>query len=310
MKKSKLQEIKDRWQHVEDRKTRAKERRRDCEEGFWYFALCGFKADFTGVAEEGVFSITKVEEPPNELELAANLKENHLFSAIGRYSLGCNYELGVIMDEVGSRRGHFSLAWWIVSAIRVKTLANFLVVAAADCSWDTIAAAPKSSVSAELIEDFPKSYKWGDDIIVNKEDVGWVSKNLMQFVDLLEVPKFRVAVESLTTHSHITNLRMVLASLWAGIEALTEAQTELRYRISSYIASFLEPAGTKRLEMFHKLQELYNLRSQAVHGQKITDQKIVAGIKETKLILSQVLCKIIEINKIPNKKDFEEQLFC
>lgn len=308
MGKSKLQEIKERWQHLEDRKSRAA--KRTSEENLWYFALCGFKADFDDIGEEGVFLIKRVEEPPNEMELASALRQSNLFSAIGRYSLKCNYELGVIKDDVISSPKDFSLAWWIISGIRIKTLANFLVTATADRSWDTIAAAPKNSVSAHLVEDFPMAYNWSREVVVLREDVEWVSKNLNTIVELLKVPKFRVAVESLTTHNQMTNLRMVIASLWAGIEALTEISTELSYRISSYVASFLEPAGPRRLELFYKLKKHYVIRSKAVHGRNISDEEIKNSILDTMKILSDVLCKIIEEQHVPNKKDFEKKLLC
>ncbi len=80
-------------------------------------------------------------------------------------------------------------------------------------------------------------------IIVKENDLHWVLHRITEFGEMLEVPKFRLAVEALTTHQHLVSLRMMTASLWSGIEGLLGIQAELRFRIALSICCILEPRG-------------------------------------------------------------------
>src|SRR5215211_5996085 len=103
---------------------------------------------------------------------------------------------------------------------------------------------------------------------------------------MLEVPKFRLAVEALTTHQHLVSLRMMAASLWSGIEALLGIQAELRFRITLSIASILEPRGEQRSARYRRVKKLYDIRSKAVHGITLSENELISHVAETRKLLS------------------------
>ena len=91
-----------------------------------------------------------------------------------------------------------------------------------------------------------------------------------------------------------------MAVLWAGIEGLFGASSEIRFRISLYIARFLYPNEVDtRQSVFNAIKKLYNSRSSAVHGSKLKGDinKAVEDSAETlhKLILQCVINKSIPL---------------
>jgi hypothetical protein len=127
---------------------------------------------------------------------------------------------------------------------------------------------------------------------------------------LLELPEFRLAVESLTTHHFASSERMMAATLWAGIEALFEIQSELRFRLAIQIASILEPRGSTRRDLYRRVKKLYDVRSKAVHGSALSKDKMDEHIVEVRALLSRLLCKFTELGKVPNEEELEDFMFC
>ena len=160
-----------------------------------------------------------------------------------------------------------------------------------------------------LLEDVPAARRFGDAIVVSQVDLKWVSVHLTAWIDLLERPAFRLAVDSLTTHHQQANLRMAAASLWAGFEALFGVNSELRFRLSALAASYLEPRGTSRVNLYKRIKTLYDYRSKAVHGGATSDMQLQSHIIEVRGILSRLLCRMVEAKLLPSTEQFEEYLF-
>src|SRR3546814_15002854 len=113
----------------------------------------------------------------------------------------------------------------------------------------------------------------------------WIASHLANLANLLEDAKFRMAVESLTEHHLQKSLRMAIAHLWAGIEALLGISSELRFRISAYIAAYLEPSGPSRVETFKRVRRLSASRSEEVHGVSRTDKDMRGTVAELQDLL-------------------------
>lgn len=75
--------------------------------------------------------------------------------------------------------------------------------------------------------------------------------------------------------------------IWIGLEALFSPtdKTEVKYRIALRVAHFIEQPGPEREEVYHTVRESYDLRSQVVHGRKLT----LRPSKKLKLAPVQVL---------------------
>ena len=185
--------------------------------------------------------------------------------------------------EIGDAdQAAFNLGWWIISAIRVKTLAEFLVPAVADHSWSVIAALDEQQCHGQLLEDVPQARQVGEPIIVKETDLQWVLNRIIEFGKMLEVPKVRRAVEALTTHQHLVSTRMMAASLWSGIEALLGIQAELRFRLALSIACIVEPRGDQRSLRYRRVKKLYDIRSKAVHGSALSEGELISHVAEVR----------------------------
>jgi hypothetical protein len=102
---------------------------------------------------------------------------------------------------------------------------------------------------------------------LNDQDISWISQHFSTARDLLEQRKFLNAVHCLATYHWHSLPNAQLALLWSGIEGLFDINSELVFRLSLYIARFLEGDNEeKRKTTFNNVKKLYNFRSSAVHG--------------------------------------------
>jgi hypothetical protein len=296
--------------HFEARKKRAAERLSSIDGNSWYFAIVGLESELDVLVLPPIAKIQRVIEPPGEVELASALKDRILFSTIGRYSHKIRYELVIDRVAVSDNQGAFNIAWWIISALRIKTLAEILVPAVADYSWSTISAISDGRCYVQMFEDVPKAKIFGPPVKVSQVETDWIILNLIKFSTLVEVPKFRLAVESLTENHFTNSERMVAATIWAGIEALFEIQIELSFRLAVVIASILESRGNSRKELYKRIKKLYGVRSKAVHGGSITGDKLKEHIIEARKLLSKLLCHFIEEGALPSEDEIDNYIFC
>ncbi len=296
-------------EHFAAREVRAKERAADVQGSWWCFGLVGLAADFDEREVLPGVVLRKVVEPPGEIELARAMKAAGLFSSIARYSHMLSFELAV---EDKSKRGSertFTYAWWITSALRVCSLCDFLVPVVADRPWGTVAAVRDNSCHIQLLEDTPKAFRLQEGRKVSHDDIEWIVHNLLSFAKLLDHPSFRTAVEALTTHHQHASLRMATAALWAGLEAVLQIESELRFRVSAYVACLLEPFGPDRLALFRHTRKLYDLRSKAVHGAALQDAVLRKHVVEIRELLARVIRTITEGGKFPEPEQLDERVF-
>ena len=306
-----LPNLAEKCNYFEARKIRARQRLATGSAAGWYFGIVGLNVEMLGPSYTvlpQVAVLEKVIEPPGEIELAGCLKDRSLFSAVGRYSHGIRHQLGIhAFAENG--QSSFDLAWWIISLIRVRTIAEFLVPAAADCSWDVMAALDAQTCQVRFVEDVPTAKQLAKSIPVALADLDWVGANVLKFAGMLERPCFRLAVESLSTHQHQASERMMVAALWAGIEALFNIQSELGFRLATYNSVVIEPSGPARRATYYEVKKLYGTRSKAVHGAKLTSEQLRAHILSVRSILSRIICKFIEEGEVFSEARIEREIF-
>ncbi len=304
-----LKSLVDHFKPFKERRARASERLAQSAGREWNFAILGIHTDIERFSLEPIGEFRRVLEPPGEIELAAALKDPRMFGAVGRYSHGISHELAMNREiEECDQQAVFDLGWIFISALRVKTLAEFLVPAAADHSWSVIAALEQRSCTARLIEDVPQARRVEAPVLVREGDLEWAVGNITRFMRMLQVPKFRLAVDAITTHQHLLNSRMMVASLWSGIEALMGIQAELRFRLALSVACVLEPRGAQRIERYRQVKKLYDSRSRAVHGAEMSEAELITHIIETRKVLSGILSRMIEGGKALSEEDIEREL--
>lgn len=147
-----------------------------------------------------------------------------------------------------------------------------------------------------------------DKSVANPEGISWVSERWQVTHKLmLENAEFSLAVEAIDSGQFIRQPALALVSLWGSLEALFSPSTaELKFRVSSLIAAFLEPPGSSRHRLQKEIAKLYDKRSAAAHGKpKHNSDDLLATFN----LLRRVLLTIIEHGKVPSKEDLEAALF-
>jgi len=281
----------------------------ECSGNEWNFALLFVTSPLNIFSFGDMGTFRAVFKQPSEAELKSALKFSFLSSHIESYTRGISYELSINRGMGLSDRAAFNLAFWIISAIRIRTLAEFLVPLVADYSWSTFATLKNKQCSVDLLENFPLARRvYHGDIWLDDSVFEWVSANLMAFGKMLENPKFSLAVEALTTHNQNVNLRMMVASLWAGLEALFDINIELRFRLAMYIASIIESRGVQRTNWYKKIKNMYDIRSKVVHGVSMENVDLEMHILEIRQVLSGLLCRIVEDEEMFTEEYIEKRL--
>jgi hypothetical protein len=133
----------------------------------------------------------------------------------------------------------------------------------------------------------------------------WLKRNWHSSFDLSYNDAVLYAVSSLY-HSHRSSRELGMVSVWAGLERIFSTKdAELKYRVCTNIAAFLEPSGESRHLLFKKLSKLYDDRSRAAHG---SPMKNPSAYEESVSIASRAILRIIEINSVPDKDSLEREL--
>lgn len=135
------------------------------------------------------------------------------------------------------------------------------------------------------------------------DDIIWITKNFLDARLLLDNENFSTAVNCLASYRWHSMSRIQIAVLWAGIEGIFGASSEIRFRISLYIARFLHPTDAElRKEKFELVKKLYNSRSSAVHGSKVKDN-LTQAVKESAELLRELIRQIIIQRALPNEEE-------
>lgn len=269
------------------------------------FAVSGLSVECDKYDFSRVAVLRRVEAPPGEIELAQALHRKSLLSAVARHMPSVTHELAVACDGEIFDQSNMNLGWWIISALRTRSQVDILVPAVADVSWDVIPAVERDGCKIQLLEDVPAARRLDVQTAVSVDALDWVNAQLKSWINLLERPAFRLAVDAMTTHHHHANLRMSAAALWSGFEALFGINSELRFRLALLAAAYLEDRGPERVSLYRRIKKLYDYRSKAVHGGATTDEMLVDHIIEVRCLLSRLLCRMTEQCCQPSIDEFE-----
>lgn len=164
-------------------------------------------------------------------------------------------------------------------------------------------------IVADQLEIHPRHFDFGPITSEGNESrVDWVKQHWQTALDLMENShEFRLALDVYLSGQFIPNSSMVMVAVWGALEALfVGTKTELRFRVSALLATYMEPRGKARTTFQKKAGQLYDARSSAAHGSSKHERK---GLVESFLLLRDVLIKIIEEGKVPTKAELVAKLF-
>jgi hypothetical protein len=142
----------------------------------------------------------------------------------------------------------------------------------------------------------------------NLDGLQWVARHWKTVLRLCQDhAEFRLAIDALDHGQFEPNPSLSLVSLWGAIEALfSPSTTELKFRVSSLVAAFLEEPGAGRLEKQKQIAALYDHRSAAAHGKP---KHSSSHLLETFELVRAILIRIVEGGRVPTKAQLEENLF-
>lgn len=135
----------------------------------------------------------------------------------------------------------------------------------------------------------------------------WVRNYWQNAVELMAShAEFRLAMEAFEMSTFIPHHALTLVSLWGALEALFSPSTsELRFRVSVLIASYIHPPGKERAETQKEIFDLYDKRSAAAHGKP---KHNTDHLMQTFNILQRVLKRIIEEKDVPSRSALNDML--
>jgi hypothetical protein len=143
--------------------------------------------------------------------------------------------------------------------------------------------------------------------VSKKELTNWATL-LPNFTKLLEIDRFRFAASIAGTVYVHPNASVQVASIFSAIEALIDADNELRFRISMTIAKLLANGAEERAELFRKMKKLYDGRSKCVHGGGLSREKVIKCRDTSLEILRQLIIFLVIRNELPNRQRLEDLL--
>jgi hypothetical protein len=143
---------------------------------------------------------------------------------------------------------------------------------------------------------------------ISEIDLAWVRKHWLSSANLAaKRSEFQMFVEAVDQCMFAKRRSLAVLWLWSALEAMfSTGRDELRYRMSTIIASYLEPAGLGRMSLQKRIAKLYDGRSAAAHGR---EDKAGGTLAETFELVRRLATRMIEANEIPSRESLEARLF-
>jgi len=137
-------------------------------------------------------------------------------------------------------------------------------------------------------------------------ELNWARQNKSNFDKLIGNATFSSAMRCFGNAHFLPDLDMRIMLLWSGIERLLEVDSELTRRIALYSSIVIPGTQVEKVERFKSIKILYNIRSKAVHGGKISDMALQEGYEGAAKILAQLLSRCVEIGRVPSPSELDE----
>ncbi len=192
---------------------------------------------------------------------------------------------------------------WLANCLFVlRGSGAFLSVAHSYYTWNQVAgSAERQRISGtklptftgRLLEDYRVRFILCD--VTNRHnvtaaDVEWMRTYYERFEKLLiKSKKVAFALVASVDWRYAHDQRTAIARIWSGIESLLGISVEIVYRLSITSASLLKPRGPERIAYYDAIRKLYGIRSKAVHGDEIPEEKLNAGLNDSFILLRDLL---------------------
>lgn len=228
----------------------------------------------------------------------------------GAHGFQIDVQLYVPVDFARERWfDRLNTVWWIAALIRLRT--SPVVIVPVLCNRDfsdrpeVIATTKVFEIETSRRRIVPTPIQ-GVELAL--EDLLWIRDHWRSGGNLMHSDAgFNTAFQAFDDAGSSGSVALALISLWGALEELfSPAKQELRFRVSSSIAAFLEPPSEERLSLHKRLLKLYDARSKVAHG---TGGNELEPYVDTYNLMRRILLKILEQKTVPSREDVERMLF-
>jgi hypothetical protein len=309
-------------------------------QGNWYVLLFGLDCENSPMVIAPGLSLRRLSSPITIFDLAAvGAAGFQQWPMLGPVANGCKCEIETAKDaDITPGYDALNRAWLGCALLLLRGYGKHLALVCCNYSWDKIAGHQKRTsnvfnqqMASEGVEsavfksnrDLPKFdghlldfhthffvIKIAEKNCLTAKDAAWANAHFEQFNKLAaESIKFRFALEAAMDWRFTKNPRIALARLWSGIEALFGITSELVYRISLLCAFLLESPGESRRLRFQTVKKLYGIRSKAVHGEDLSEDKLHQGMADSFELLRDLLLVAVERGSEFSELDLDRTIF-
>jgi hypothetical protein len=227
----------------------------------------------------------------------------------GGFAFDIEAELKLPPNISGSKHGQMDVARTILAVLRLGIHPAIQLPVFANHSFREIASIPDRATWLRPFDFEPRYFPLdADSQVFGAAEAEWVRDRWRTVLRLRqEDAAFALALDALDRGQFIHTTALALVSLWAALEALFSPSTsELKFRVSTFIAAYLEPPGETRLTLQKQVAKLYDKRSAAAHGRP---NHASEDLLETFNLLARALRHMVDEGSVPNKDDLERALF-
>lgn len=273
----------------------------------WHFAVGGLQTQMDRIEIAPAIRLQSLRLFPTHVELSHGLNSPLVAGIMQHYGEEViRHELVIDAEQFDEPQRIPQTAGAILAALRIKTEAEIICPAVCDTSWAALRGVKAEQCIAYRVEPAMYSHEFGEPTLIMPDDLEWVRNNLVALIELSEDMRFNTALDALCSYMHAANYRMMAAQLWAGVEALFDVQHEISFRLPLLAALFLKARGPECRELRKRVKTLYDQRSRAIHGGKISEEKLKLHVDQVRTLLSQLLAKILLDRHVPTKDDFDD----
>jgi hypothetical protein len=199
--------------------------------------------------------------------------------------------------------------WWIVALLRIAHAPYVFAPVTIDTPFEKASTSAKEPTIAPLEVERPRTRRPDDrGEALELSWLAWLAVNWVEVVEMMTAhPKALAAFEALDSCRVQQRGSVQMLTIWGALEQLfAPSAGELRFRVATNLASYLEPRGPGRQRTFKKILKLYNERSAAAHT---TAEIEATHVLQSWVLLRNALMRMINERKVPDQDDFEHLLF-
>jgi hypothetical protein len=291
-----IREIKNRLQPLLEAEARALELKECVPDAACFVGLAGVK--FLGEPHDvvaGLVSLRRITNAPGIVHVcrAADPKRSD-YLGVARYSHTIKAEIAVGRSEAQDNPEFVhNLAWHTAALLKLRGHQTLFCPGSSTVSWDTVASVLDQSTPFLVLDDVPQQIRIGQLTEISHQDLEWVRDNWQRALNLRDASssrRFGLAFNVSYTWNHTKDIRLAIANIWSGLEALFGIQTDrpVTQRLVERITAWLPGISED------DVRALYNHRCDAVHGRWMRDEELADVIKQSAQLLQQALVRCVE----------------